>query len=74
MSTSNNLASERKRLGMTQANAAKELSVSTKTLAKYEANPLAMPGDFIVRAARYYGCSASYLLGMSGERLSAVVA
>ena len=72
MSTSNNLASERKRLGMTQANAAKELRVSTKTLAKYEGNPLLMPGDFIVRAARFYGCSANYLLGISGERLGSV--
>lgn len=68
MSTSNNLASERKRLGLTQADAAKELSVSTKTLAKYEADPLKMPGDFIVRAARRYGCSAGYLLGLSAVR------
>lgn len=74
MSISNNLASERKRLGMTQVTAASELRVSIKTLAKYEANPLLMPGDFIVRAARYYGCSANYLLGMSDERLGAVVA
>lgn len=72
MSTSNNLASERKRLGQTQAVAAKNLGVSPKTLAKYEANPLAMPGDFIVRAARHYGCSAGYLLGLSSERCQVV--
>lgn len=73
MSTRNNLASERKRLGLTQAMAAKELGVSTKTLAKYEANPLKMPGDFIVSAARYYECSAGYLLNLTGERMQVSV-
>ena len=72
MNTSNNLASERKRLNMTQANAAQKLQVSTKTLAKYEADPLSMPGDFIVHAARFYDCSANYLLGLSDERINAV--
>ena len=72
MSISKNLASERKRMGMTQAAAAKELKIAVKTLAKYESNPLAMPGDFIVRASRYYGCSPSYLLGVSDERCSVV--
>lgn len=64
----NNLAAERKRLGLTQAEAAKKLGVSPKTLVKYEANPLAMPGDFIVKAVRLFGCSASYLLGLTAER------
>ena len=68
MSAINNLASERKRIGLTQKDAAVELSVSTKTLAKYESDPLTMPGDFIVRAAKFYECSASYLLGESENR------
>ena len=72
MSTYSNLASERKRLQMTQEQAAPKLNVSVKTLAKYEADPLAMPGDFIVRAARFYECSANYLLGMSAERTISV--
>ncbi len=64
----NNLASERKRMNLTQKEAAKTLGVSVKTLGKYEADPLVMPGDFIVRASRLFGCSASYLLGMTVER------
>lgn len=64
----NNLAAERKRIGLTQADAAEKLGVSQKTLVKYEANPLAMPGNFIVRASKLFGCSANYLLGMTTER------
>ncbi len=67
----NNLASERKRLGMTQREAAEKLEVSLRTLGKYEADPLIMPGDFIVRAARLFDCSASYLLGLTSERTAA---
>ena len=72
MNAINNLASERKRLGKTQTKAAEDLRISTKTLAKYESDPLTMPGEFIVRACKYYGCTASYLLGMSDERCQAV--
>ena len=71
--SANNLAAERKRAGLTQTAAAESLEVSPKTLAKYEANPLAMPGDFIVRASRFFGCTASYLLGMTQERSSRVI-
>ena len=67
MST-NNLASERKRMNLTQKEAAAKLDVSVRTLGKYEADPLIMPGDFIVRASQFFGCSASYLLGMTPER------
>ena len=67
MST-NNLASERKRINLTQKEAAAKLDVSVRTLGKYEADPLVMPGDFIVRASKFFGCSASYLLGMTPER------
>lgn len=73
MST-NNLASERKRLNMTQKEAAAKLGVSVRTLGKYEQDPLIMPGDFILRAARYFGCSANYLLGMTTERSNVQVA
>lgn len=63
-----NLASERTRLGLKQAEAASKLAVSSKTLAKYENDPRSMPGDFIYRACRFYGCNASYLLDMCDER------
>ncbi len=63
-----NLASERARRGLKQAEAATELAVSAKTLAKYESDPESMPGDFIIRACRFYGCNPSYLLDMCDER------
>lgn len=66
----NNLAAERRRLGLTQRAAARELKVSEKSLGKYETNPDAMPGDFIVRAARFYHCGADYLLGLTDNRLA----
>ncbi len=70
-----NLASERARLGLKQADAASKLAVSTKTLAKYENEPSSMPGDFIIRACRFYSCNAGYLLDMNDERaLSGTVA
>ena len=70
-----NLASERTRLGLKQAEAASMLAVSPKTLAKYENEPASMPGDFIIRACLFYSCNASYLLDMSDERsLSGAVA
>lgn len=64
----NNLAAERKRRGLTQEQAARQLSVAVKTLGKYENDPLCMPGDFIVRAVKFYGCAADYLLGVCDER------
>lgn len=69
-----NLASERTRRSLTQAEAAKKLLVSPKTLAKYEGDPESMPGDFIVRACRFYGCGAGYLLDLSNERRTPEVA
>lgn len=68
----NNLASERTRIGLIKEDAARKLCVSPKTLGKYEKNPQSMPGDFIVRACRLYGCSAGYLLGLSEERCAVV--
>jgi predicted transcriptional regulator len=71
MPTVNNLASERIRLGLSQTQAANELDIGLSCMSKYENNPMAMPGDFIVRAARFYQCSADYLLGISNERCGA---
>lgn len=67
-----NLALERHRKGLNQTQAATELDVSAKTLCKYENDPCSMPGDFIIRAASFYGCDAGYLLGIADERNSYV--
>lgn len=67
-----NLALERKRVNLTQKQAAVKLRVAEKTLCKYENSPLSMPGDFIVRASRLYGCDAGYLLDLTEERNAVV--
>lgn len=64
-----NLASERIRLGLNQADCSKELGITAKTLVKYESDLSAMPADFVKRAADYFGCSSDYLLDMTEERL-----
>ena len=64
-----NLASERIRLGMTQAICAEKLGVTTKMLVKYEADEGSVPGDFIKKAADFFGCSSDYLLDLTEERL-----
>lgn len=63
-----NLASERVRLGMTQEQLSKELNCSVKTLCKWEKDARTIPGEVMVRAAKFFGCSVDYLLDQSDER------
>ena len=64
-----NLASERVRIGMNQTECAEKLGVSLKMIVKYEADVDSAPGDFVKRAADFFGCSSDYLLDMTEERL-----
>ena len=63
-----NLASERIRIGMNQTECAEKLGVTLKMLGKYEADYDSMPGDFVKKAAEFFGCSTDYLLDMTDER------
>lgn len=69
-----NLASERVRLGMNQADCSKKLGVTTKLLVKYESDAGTMPADFVMRAADFFGCSSDYLLDMTDDRLPKAIA
>lgn len=64
-----NLASERVRIGMNQKALADHFGISYGTMVRYEANIGQAPGDFIMRAAEFFGCSAEYLLDLTEERL-----
>ena len=63
-----NLASERVRIGMNQTECAKQLDVTLKMLGKYESDYDTMPGDFVKKAAEFFGCSTDYLLDRTDER------
>lgn len=54
---------------MNQTDCARTLGVSLGLLVKYEADVDTVPGDFIKRAADYFGCSTDYLLDITEERL-----
>lgn len=66
---SERLASERKRNGVSQKQAAADLGISQALLSHYE-NGIREPGlDFLVRAADYYGVTCDHLLGHSTQML-----
>lgn len=67
----NAIASERKRLGMSQGDLAKELGVDRSTVVRWEANTGRMSGDSLRTLASMFGCSVDYLLGRTDDRLPA---
>lgn len=68
------LSELRKEKGITQKNAAKDLSVSQALLSHYEKGIRECSLSFVVKAADYYGVSCDYLLGHenSSVRLEAL--
>lgn len=58
----------RKERGITQKEAAASLGVSQALLSHYEKGIRECGLDFVVRAARFYGVSTDYLLGISPDR------
>ena len=57
--------------GFSQRRVAAELNISQALLSHYE-NGAREPGlPFLVRACRYYGVTADYMLGMSDDRVGA---
>ena len=62
------LATLRREQGRTQKQAARELGVSQALLSHYENGIRACSLDFVEKAARYYGVTADYLLGLTQEK------
>lgn len=64
-----NIASERVRAGMTQAQLAKRLNVSESAVKSWEQFRHEPKSSNICEMATIFGCSVDYLLGRSNERL-----
>lgn len=62
------LALLRQEKGLSQRSAAKELGISQALLSHYEKGAREPGLAFVARAARYYGVSADFLLGLSLSR------
>ena len=63
-----NIRSERMRMGLSVADAAKRLGVSKNTLNSWELNKSSPDGTHLIKMARLFRCTADYLLGLTEER------
>lgn len=65
----NTIASERTRMGLSQAQLAEMIGKGRATIAKWEADPFSISGTNLCRLSNIFGCSIDYLLGISDERM-----
>ena len=65
---SNNIVSERKRIGLRQADLADRLEVSKSTVERWEQGRGLPNADQLIMLHSIFGCSIDYLLGISEER------
>ena len=64
----NNIASERRRIGMTQEEFAKRLGCCKTSLSLYEGGA-AVSSDRLKKMADIFGCTTDYLLARTEERI-----
>lgn len=64
-----NIASERIRKGLTQAELAVEVDVSEGTVKRWERGKSTPNGDALLRMSDLFHCSTDYLLGRTEERV-----
>lgn len=64
----NNIASERKRLGMSQGDLAIAIGTSRDSVKKWEAGA-PMKLSFLMGMANLFECSLDYLMGRSDDRI-----
>lgn len=62
-----NVEAERARQGITKEELAKRLGVDRKTLINWQSGKTQMPICKLVQLTQMFGCSADYILGMSGN-------
>lgn len=63
----NNIASERKRLGITQDALAARIGCCKTTMSSYEGGAT-IPSDMLKKMADIFGCTVDYLLDRTQER------
>lgn len=64
-----NLASERVRVGMSQADLASELDIARESVARWEIGASCPSVQMLMKMSDLFGCSVDYLLGRSQERV-----
>lgn len=65
---SNNIVSERKRIGLRQSDLAEKLMVSKSTIERWEQGRGLPNAEQLVSLHSIFGCSIDYLLGITDER------
>ncbi len=70
----NTIASERKRLGLSQAQLGEMMGRDRATISRWETDPMSVSGSILCKLARIFNCSIDYLLGLTEERTPKVVA
>lgn len=64
----NTIASERKRLGLSQQGLGEMLGKDRSTIARWEADPSSVTVKYLEMMVGIFGCSLDYLLGRVDER------
>lgn len=64
----NNLASERVRMGMSQAQLSELLGINPRTLGNWERGSNDIPSSKARKMATIFGCTTDYLFGLTQER------
>lgn len=64
----NTIASERKRLGLSQTDLGKIMHRDRSTIGRWEADPSCASANDLKRLADLFECSVDYLLGRTEER------
>lgn len=65
-----NIASERRRLGLTQSQLAALVGKGRSSICKWEKNPDTIDGGSLKALAHIFSCSTDYLLLRTDERVS----
>lgn len=65
----NAIASERKRLGLSQEELAEKMGCDRSTIIRWEADTSRVAGGRLCDMADLFGCSIDYLLGRTDDRL-----
>ena len=66
----NNIASERKRMGLSQADLADEFHTTRDIIKNFENGTTPIKSNMLEDLADYFGCSIDYLMGRCDDRVS----
>ena len=64
----NTIASERKRLGLTQAELGEKVGKDRSTIGRWESDCAHIEAEYLFMLSKLFKCSVDYLLGLTPER------